>query len=259
MKILFIGDVVGRPGRDCITRWLPEIRSKFGIDIVVANGENAAGGLGATPDVLKELFASGIQAITLGNHTWRKKELAGTIDTMAAVARPANYPDGVPGKGSMVVALPDGRKLGIVNLIGRVYMEPFGCPFERAVWELERLREVTPLLLVDMHAEATSEKIAMGWHLDGRCSAVVGTHTHVQTADERILPKGTAFITDVGMTGPMDSVIGMERDIVIRKFMTGMPGEFKVAAGPALLSAVVIDADDDTGCARSIERILRKE
>ena len=259
MKILFIGDVVGRPGRDCILRWLPELRTIHGIDFVVANGENAAGGLGATPDVLNELFGAGVQAVTLGNHTWRKKELAGSIDKFAAVVRPANFPDGVPGKGATVVALPDGRKLGVLNLIGRVYMEPYGCPFERAVWEVERLREVTPVVLVDMHAEATSEKVAMGWHLDGRCTAVVGTHTHVQTADERVLPKGTAYITDVGMTGPMNSVIGMERDVVLRKFMTGMPGEFKVAAGPALLSAVVIDADDETGRARSVERILRKE
>lgn len=259
MKILFIGDVVGRPGRRCVSRWLPKIQSEFRIDITVANGENAAGGLGATPDVLKELLESGVQAITLGNHTWRKKDLAGAIDAFSEVARPANYPAGVPGKGSVVVPLSDGRKLGIVNLLGRVYMEPFGCPFERAVRELARLREVTPLLLVDMHAEATSEKIAMGWHLDGRCSAVVGTHTHVQTADERLLPKGTAYITDVGMTGPMDSVIGMERAIVIRKFTTGMPGEFKVAAGPCVLSAVVIEVNDESGQAQSIERILRRE
>ncbi|MBI4557803.1 MAG: TIGR00282 family metallophosphoesterase [Candidatus Hydrogenedentes bacterium] len=257
MRILFIGDVVGRPGRTCVARWVPELRSEFEIDLVVANGENAAGGLGATPDTLKELFAAGVQAITLGNHTWKKKDLAPALDSFSQVVRPANYPAGVPGKGSTVVEVGEGRRVGIINLLGRIYMEPFGCPFESARREIERMRGQAAVIVVDMHAEATSEKIAMGWFLDGRCAAVVGTHTHVQTADERILPNGTAYITDVGMTGPRDSVIGMEREHVLHRFLTGMPREFKVAKGPTILSAVLIDADETTGKAREISRVIK--
>lgn len=257
MKILFIGDVVGRPGRDSVVKWMPRLCGEFGIDIVVANGENAAGGLGATADTLAVLFEAGVHAVTLGNHTWRKKEFVRQIGGLDRVVRPANYPPGAPGVGWRVIETGSGHRLGVVNLIGRVFMEPFDCPFRVANTAIEVLRAETSCVLVDMHAEATAEKVAMGWHLDGRCTAVVGTHTHVQTADERVLPGGTAYITDVGMTGPADSVIGVERALVVRKFLTGMPTEFKVAVERPTLCGVVIDADEATGTARSIERVMR--
>lgn len=257
MKVLFLGDIVGRPGRNAVRDWLPQIREEFAIDIVVANGENAAGGLGITPDILDEILEAGVQAVTLGNHTWRKKALVNRIDAYENVVRPANYPEGTPGHGAALIRLPNGAQFGLVNVLGRVYMEAFDCPFRRALEEVERLREKTPHILVDVHAEATSEKIAMGWYLDGKCSAVVGTHTHVQTADERILPQGTAYITDVGMVGPRDSVIGVERQRVVEKFVTGMPVEFRVAKEAPMLCAVALDLDDETGVARSIKRIAR--
>jgi metallophosphoesterase (TIGR00282 family) len=257
MNILFIGDIVGRPGRDVIHRLLPGLRAELAVDVVVANAENAAGGLGATPEILRELLACGIHAVTLGNHTWRKKELAPAIENFPTVVRPANFPPSNPGRGSAIIPLPDGRALGLVNLLGRVYMEPFEDPFRIGLEEVERLRITTPIVLVDMHAEATSEKVAMGWYLDGRASAVVGTHTHVQTADERVLPAGTAYITDVGMTGPRDSVIGTDKDIVVQKFVTGMPVPFEVARGPAILSAVLVEVDDLSGRALRIERVSR--
>lgn len=259
MNILFIGDIVGRPGRDSVARWLPELREEFAVDIVVANAENSAGGLGATPETIRELFAMDVQAITMGNHTWRKRQLVNGIDALENVVRPANYPPDNPGRGSAVIDLADGRKLGLVNVIGRVYMEPFACPFEVAEREAEAVRAETPVVLVDMHAEATAEKVALGWHLDGKCTAVVGTHTHVQTADERILPQGTAYISDVGMTGPTNSVIGMECAGVLRKFVTGMPERWEVAKGRPALMAVVIQADDSTGSATSIERVFKLE
>ena len=255
MKILFIGDIVGRCGRSCVGRWVPGLRERHGIDLVVANGENAAGGLGVTPKIVDELLGKGVDAITLGNHTWRKKELAPELDAMERVVRPANYPEGVPGRGSIVVELQEGVRVGLVNLVGRTYMAPVDCPFIMGAREVEQLRRETSLVLVDFHAEATSEKVAMGWHLDGQCTAVIGTHTHVQTADERVLPQGTAYITDVGMTGPLDSVLGVERERVLNRFLTGMPSEFKVAKQRPALCGVVIEADEETGCARSIERI----
>ncbi len=259
MRILFIGDVVGRPGRESVARWVPLLRREYGIDFVVANGENAAGGLGATPDTISELRASGVDAITLGNHVWRKKELMKRLDGIENIVRPANYPEGAPGVGARLVEGPGGRKIGLVNLVGRVFMEPLECPFAAGTREVERLHRETPIVLVDMHAEATSEKIALGWHLDGKCSAVLGTHTHVQTADEHILPGGTAYITDVGMTGPFDSIIGMEREIVLKKFLTGLPSEFRVASSRPGLCGVWLDIDDRTGAARSIERVARFE
>ncbi len=257
MNILFIGDVVGRPGRTAIERWLPQLREEFAIDVVIANAENAAGGIGATPEILKELERAGIHGFTLGNHSFRKKELAPAIDAMSNVVRPANYPAGVPGRGAALIPLPDGRRLGIVNLLGRVYMDPFDCPFHVGIAEVDRLRTSTPVVLVDMHAEATSEKQAMGWFLDGHCTAVVGTHTHVQSADERFLTHGTACLNDVGMTGPRDSVIGTDIEPVLRKFLTGMPTPFEVAKGHPILSAVIIQADDHTGQALGIQRIMR--
>lgn len=257
MKILFVGDVVGSPGRTALKELLPEVQREFSVDITVVNAENAAGGLGATPEILEEILGYGVQAITMGNHTWRKKVLVDTIDRFPQVVRPSNYPIGAPGQGSAVIALADGRKLGLVNVLGRVFMEAFACPFETARAEIDALHESTSTILVDMHAEATSEKVALGWFLDGTCSAVVGTHTHVQTADERILPQGTAYITDVGMTGPRDGVIGVEREKVIDKFLTGLPTDFKVARTQPMLNAVVIETNDDTGRSSSIARVQR--
>jgi len=258
MRILFIGDVVAGLGRECVKQLLPPLREEFQIDLVIANGENAAGGLGATPQTINELMRAGVQVITMGNHTWRKKELLAEIDKMSAVVRPANYPSGVPGRGSTVVTLADGRRAAVVSLIGRVYMEPFDNPFVVGVRLVEELRAHIPVVVVDFHAEATAEKAAMAWHLDGKCTAVLGTHTHVQTADERVMPQGTAFISDVGMTGPHDSVIGLEPAESIHKFLTGLPGQHTVAKGRPALCGAVIDADDATGKARSITRVYRE-
>lgn len=255
MKILFIGDVVGGCGRSCIQRLLPGIRARYEIDFVVANGENAAGGLGATPETLNELLGCGVNAITLGNHTWRKKELVAGLDRMEGVVRPANYPAGVPGRGSAVFETSKGVRVGLVNLIGRVYMGPAECPFLAADRELTAVGGQDGIVVVDFHAEATSEKVAMGWYLDGRCAAVVGTHTHVQTADERVLPGGTAYITDVGMTGPRDSVIGVETGRVLKRFLTGIPVEFRVPRDHPVLCGAVIDVDETTGRARGIARV----
>ncbi|HIA46940.1 MAG TPA: TIGR00282 family metallophosphoesterase [Candidatus Hydrogenedentes bacterium] len=257
MKLLFIGDIFGRPGRQCVEHFIAELKEEFSIDITVANAENAAGGLGATPEILDSLLDFGVQAFTFGNHTWRKRALVEGIDRYGCVARPANYPGGVPGRGACTVTLDDGRILGIINVIGRVYMDPSDCPFETADREVEYMKEVTNCVLVDFHAEATSEKVAMGWYLDGKCSAVVGTHTHIQTADERVLPEGTAFITDVGMTGPQDSVIGVRKELVIQRFLDGMPASFEPAKHRPGIRAVVIDLDDTTGKARSIRRVSR--
>lgn len=259
MHILFVGDIVGRPGRRALFDALPRLREDLAIDLVVANGENAAGGLGITPAILRELLSNGVDAVTLGNHTWRKQELAPELDAFDRVARPANYPPGAPGRGALLVPARGGRQVGVVSVIGRVYMEPSECPFRVAEAEVARLRESTPFILVDIHAEATSEKIAMGWFLDGKCTAVVGTHTHVATADERVLPKGTAYITDVGMTGPMDSVLGVERDRIIQKFLTGMPTQHRISEERPMVNAVLIDADDETGRARAITRIQREK
>jgi len=259
MRILFIGDIVGKPGRRAVAAVLPDLVEERGIELVIANAENAAGGLGATPEILNDLRKLGIHAFTMGNHTWRKKSIVAELERGLDVVRPANYPVGVPGAGSLTVALEDGRKLGLVSVLGRVYMEPFACPFLTADAEIERLKEETNTILVDAHAEATSEKIALGWHLDGKCSAVAGTHTHVQTADEWVMPGGTAYITDVGMCGPILSVIGTDRDRVIGRFLTGMPHDFTVAKGPAQFCAVQIDIDDETGHAVEIERFLMRE
>lgn len=259
MNLLFIGDIVGRPGRQAVQRWLPEIRRQREIHLVAANVENVAGGLGATPEILQDLRRLGIQAFTLGNHAWRKKTLIETIDAMPDVLRPANFPRHAPGRGSGIITLPTGQKVGFLNLIGRIFMEPADCPFDMADAELARLRQETDLIVVDFHAEATSEKIAVAWYLDGRCTLVVGTHTHVQTADEWIMPGGTAYISDVGMCGPYHSVIGTKRDRVIEKFRTGLPRQFEVAAGPAQFCAVLVSADDSSGRATGIERLFYRE
>ena len=256
MRVLFIGDVVGRPGRNAVRTLAPRLRIEYNIDVIVANGENTAGGLGATSKTLIELTESGVDVITLGNHAWRKKELVKTIDRLPNVVRPANFPQGNPGRGHIVVETPVGP-LGVLNLQGRIFMDPLDCPFAAAERDVARLADRTSAVVVDFHAEATSEKIAMGWFLDGSVSAVIGTHTHVQTSDERVLPGGTAYITDVGMTGPQDSVLGIDRELVVKQMRTRMPQKFEVVKNRALLSGVVFDVDISSGRATHIERIGR--
>lgn len=255
MKVLFIGDIMGEPGRRAVARRVPALVAEHRIDLVIGNGENAAGGFGITPELAQEFFESGFAAITLGNHAWDKKEIIEYIRREPRLLRPANYPDGVPGRGSTILETAAGERLGVLQVMGRAFMPTLDCPFQVARREIARLKAETPAILVDMHAEATSEKMAMGYYLDGQVSAVVGTHTHVQTADEQILPNGTAYITDIGMTGPVHSVIGIRKELAIEKFLTGMPRRFEVASGPAVFSAVLIEVDGSIGKAIAIERI----
>lgn len=258
LRALLIGDVVGRPGRAVVERFLPQLRETLALDVVVANCENVAGGAGVTPSTADELFRAGCDVLTSGNHVWRKKEAYELLKLDHRVLRPANYPDTAPGTGSTVVDTLSGRKVGVLNVQGRVFMEPTtDCPFRVAEREIGRLRLSTPVILVDMHAEATSEKVALGWHLDGKVSCVVGTHTHIQTADERLLPKGTAFITDLGMTGPYDSVIGRRTEQIMDRFLHGLPMKSDVAEGNVQLRGVVVDIDPVTGKASKIERIVK--
>lgn len=256
MNILFIGDIVGRAGRQALARWLSRLVDDHGIDLVVANGENAAGGFGLTLEVARELFDLGVQVITSGNHIWDKREICDYLDEQPALLRPANYPPGLPGRGSGVFSTPGGVRVGVLNLEGRVFMSNLDCPFRAADELIATLRQRTPVILVDFHAEATSEKAAMGHYLDGRVSAMVGTHTHVQTADERILPGGTAYITDVGMTGSRDAVIGIRKELAIERFLTQLPVRFEVAKKDPVLNAVAISIDEQTGRAVAVERIL---
>jgi len=255
MKVLFIGDIVGKIGRNAVKALLPKIAERYKIDFTVANGENAAGGFGITEEVAKELFSFGVHIITTGNHVWDKKEVIPYLQKEDRLLRPLNYPEGVPGYGSALMGLPGGRSVGVVNLSGRVYMGLMDCPFRLGLGEVEKLREKTPVIIVDMHAEATSEKVAMGYYLDGKASAVIGTHTHVMTADERILPKGTAYISDAGMTGPVDSIIGVNKDQVIDKFLYQMPVRFEIPSGTAMFCGLVVDVDDETGTSKSIARL----
>ena len=257
VNVLFIGDVVGRPGREAVVRLLPDLRLQHHIAFTIANAENAAGGMGVTPQTAAHLLDAGIDLLTTGNHVWRRREALALLDQEPRLLRPANYPPAAPGRGAAVFASADNEPIAVLNLLGRTFMAPMDCPFAAADREIEALRGKTSVIVVDMHAEATSEKLAMGWHLDGRVSAVIGTHTHVQTADERILPQGTAYITDVGMTGPRDSILGVKPDPVISRFLTGLPGRFEVAGGPVLLNAVVLNIDSETGRANSIARVLQ--
>ncbi len=254
MNILFVGDVIGRPGREAVSACLPELVAEHSIDFTIVNAENAAGGLGVTPEVANELLAAGADCLTTGNHVWKHREFAEFAEREIRVLRPANYPPGAPGRGAQVYAAHSGS-VGVLSVVGRVFMDALDCPFRAADKEIETLRGKTKVLVVDIHAEASSEKVALGWYLDGRVGAALGTHTHVQTADERVLPGGTAYITDVGMTGPRDSVIGIRREPVIQRFLTGMPHRFQVASGPVILSGVVVVVDTETGKARSIERV----
>jgi metallophosphoesterase (TIGR00282 family) len=255
MNILFIGDIVGRPGRELIRKGVRALAEKHEADLVIANAENAAAGFGITKDIGDTILEQGVDVMTSGNHIWDKKEVLEYIATEPRLLRPANYPAGVPGRGSYVARTGDGREVGVINVMGRVFMTPIDDPFAVVLREIEAIRHRTRVIIVDFHAEATSEKVAMGWHLDGKATLVVGTHTHVQTADERILPNGTAYMTDAGMTGPHDSIIGMERDPSLARFLTAMPTKFEPANGNARLNGVVVTADDKTGRATAITRI----
>jgi 2',3'-cyclic-nucleotide 2'-phosphodiesterase len=255
VRILFIGDIVGRSGREAVSELLPGLKASLCIDFTVANGENAAGGIGITPRIGQELLDVGIDVITTGNHVWDKKEAFDLLASNDRVLRPANYPPGAAGRGARIYEGPGGVDVGVVNLQGRVFMQEIDCPFRRGSELLIDLKQRTPVLLVDFHAEATSEKLALGWYLSQQASAVLGTHTHVQTADERIMEGHTAYITDVGMTGPVDSVIGIKKELSIARFVTQLPQRFEAASGPAALCAVVIDVDEESGAARGIERI----
>ena len=255
MRILFIGDIMGEPGRKTVARFVPKLVGERGVDLVIGNAENAAGGFGITPDIARELFKVGVHVLTSGNHIWDKKEIIDYIKDEPRLLRPANYPKGVPGRGSVIVPIASGEKVGVLQLMGRVSMPTLDCPFRVGQHEVEALRREARAIIVDMHAEATSEKMAMGWYLDGEVSAVFGTHTHVQTADERILPKGTAYLTETGMTGPTESVIGIKKELAIEKFLTQMPRRFEVAPGPCVFSAVLLDVDTTVGKAVSVERL----
>jgi len=258
MKILFIGDIVGKPGRELIRQGLRGLVDRLDVDLVIANAENAAAGFGVTRDIGDSLLEAGVHVMTSGNHIWAKKEVIDYIGTQPRLLRPANYPAGVPGRGSYVAQTGDGRAVGVINVMGRVF-QSIDDPFTVVLKEIEAMRGRTKVIVVDFHAEATSEKVAMGWHLDGKVTLVVGTHTHVQTADERILPNGTAYITDAGMTGPHDSIIGMEREPSLARFLNGMPSRYEPATGNPRLNGVVIEADDKTGRALTIDRVSYPE
>jgi hypothetical protein len=258
VRCLVIGDIIGKPGRVAVGHALPELRQELDVDMVIANGENVAAGAGLTPSLAEALLESGIDVITSGNHIWDKREIYDYLDTGRPVLRPANYPDDAPGRGWLVHRLPDGDPVAVINLMGRVFMNQLDSPFALADTLLDGVGEPLPALrFVDFHCEITSEKNAMGWHLDGRVTAVVGTHTHVPTADARILPGGTAYISDVGMTGPRDSVIGFRLDTVLPRFLRHLPTRFEVADGPVNLNAALIEAERSTGRATSIKLIQR--
>jgi len=259
LKILFIGDIMGNPGRRAVSEILEALRSSVGAQFVIANGENSAGGFGIASVVAKEMFKDGVDVITLGNHTWSQRQSHEYIAQEPRVLRPENYPPGCPGRGWGIYEAENGVRVGVLSLLGRTFMAPVDCPFRTADNIIEQAKDECDVIIVDMHAEATSEKMALGWYLNGRASAVVGTHTHIQTSDERVLFSGTAYISDVGMTGAHDSVLGMDPEMVIEKFKTQMPGKIKLADGEPTLQAVIIDIDEATGRAVGIKRISIKE
>jgi len=255
MRILFVGDIFGKPGREIARRAIPALVDRESLDFVIANVENSAAGFGVTGDIADTILGYGVDAMTTGNHVWDKKEVLDYIDAQPKLLRPANFRPGTPGRGAYVGRTRTGEPVAVINLMGRIFMQPLEDPFAVALKEIEALRAKARVIIVDMHAEATSEKVAMGWHLDGRVTAVFGTHTHVQTADERILPKGTAYLTDVGMTGPHESIIGVTTEAALGRFLTGMPAKFEAASGPGRLNAVIVTADQATGRAAAIERL----
>ena len=254
LRILMIGDVVGRPGRKAVRQFLPGLYHDYEISLVIANGENSAGGIGITSDIARELLDCGVNVITTGNHVWAKKEIIPYMDGELPIIRPLNFPPGAPGRGFLEI-----KGVLVVNLIGRVFIGEFDCPFRAADSILSEIKTGSKVIIVDFHAEATSEKVAMGRYLDGRVSAVLGTHTHIGTSDACILPNGTAYVTDVGMVGPADSVIGVDTESAIRSFLTSMPHRFFMGEGPAIFDAVMVEVDEATGKAVSIQRIQRKE
>lgn len=258
MKILFIGDIVGSPGRELIKELVPKIKKKQSIDMVIANAENAAGGSGLTPTIAEELFEYGVDVITSGDHIWKRKEIVEELDSQPYILRPLNYPEKAPGNGSCIFKTDDGIPVGVINLVGRVFMEAVECPFRTGMLEIEKLRKKTQIILVDMHAEATSEKIAFSYYIDGLVTALCGTHTHVPTADEKVTEKGTAYITDVGMTGPHKSVIGRRVEEIINRFITQLPTRFQMAEEDLRLQGVIIDLDEKTGRANAIKRVEEK-
>lgn len=256
MKLLFIGDIVGSPGREMVTEYLPKLKEKYRPQVTVVNGENAAAGKGITEKIYKQFLQLGIQAITMGNHTWNKKEIMEFIDDAPYLIRPANFPENNPGKGIIYLNVND-VEIAIINLQGRTYLEPNDDPFRKGDELIAEAKERTNVIVIDFHAEATSEKQAFAWYVDGRVSAVIGTHTHTQTADERILPNGTAYITDVGMTGSYDGILGVEKESVINRFLTNMPVRFEVEKkGRKQLNGCIIQIDPLTGKATHIERII---
>jgi hypothetical protein len=258
MRCLVIGDIIGKPGRLAIGHALPDLRAELELDMVIANAENVAAGAGLTPSLAEELLSSGIDVLTSGNHIWDKREIYDYLDSDRPVLRPANYPDDTPGRGWLIHRLADGEPVAVINLMGQVFMNQLDSPFTLADALLDGAAEPLPALrFVDFHCEITSEKNAMGWHLDGRVTAVIGTHTHVPTADARVLPEGTAYISDVGMTGPRDSVIGFRLDTVLPRFLRHLPTRFEVAEGPVSLNAALIEADRVTGKALSIALVQR--
>ena len=255
MRILFIGDIFGRPGREIVRRAVPALVERESLDFVIANVENAAAGFGVTGDIADTILGYGVDAMTTGNHLWDKKEVLDYIPRQPKLLRPANFPPGAPGRGSYVGRTRTGEPVGVINVMGRIFMQPLDDPFAVVLKEIDAMRGKARVVIVDFHGEATSEKVAMAWHLDGRVTAVFGTHTHVQTADERILPKGTAALTDVGMTGPHDSIIGVTAEAALGRFLSGMPAKFEAAAGPGRLNAVIVTADMATGRAKAIDRL----
>ena len=254
-RLLFIGDIVGKPGRELVRRGLSSLVAHHRVDLVIANGENSAAGFGITPDIADDLFSFGVQVITGGNHSWDKREIFNYIGDHPRLLRPANFPNSAPGSGRVVVSATNGVRVGVVNVMGRVFMAQLDDPFRVVSEQIDAVQSDAAIVFVDFHAEATSEKVAMGWHLDGRVAAVVGTHTHVATADARLLLNGTAYMTDVGMTGPHDSVIGVDRRAILQRFLTGLPQRFETATENPRLNAVLITADETTGRATAIERI----
>lgn len=258
MKILLIGDVMGRPGRRAVRTLLPALIEKMNVDFVVANGENLAGGAGVTAATMAEMFSSGVDVLTSGNHVWDQKEALSLIEREPRLLRPVNYPADQPGKGHFAARARNGARVAVVCAVGRVFMGHAECPFRALPPLVEELRRDTPLIVVDFHGEATAEKRAMGWHLDGRVTSVTGTHTHVPTADEEILPKGTAYLTDLGMTGPYDSVIGIRKEDSLGRFLTGLPVSYHTAKGDVRFCAALVEADESTGKALSISRLCQK-
>jgi metallophosphoesterase (TIGR00282 family) len=260
MKILFVGDIVGKPGRNAVREFVPKLRELHGLDLCIGNSENSAGGAGITPESADELLAAGLDLLTSGNHTFAKREIGPYLSRPGSLQlRPANYPDGAPGRGQAVISAPSGAKLGVINLEGRVFMKPLECPFRTADRLIQTMKaDGVRCIFVDMHCEATSEKNAMGHYLDGRVSAVLGSHTHIQTADERVLRGGTAYITDVGMCGPWDSVIGLRKESAIERFLTQRHSSFDLGQGDVRLQGAIVEIDEETGCARSVVRVQER-